>query len=310
MKAVWFSPTLAASMLLAACADKESALEFHVDADTVQILTDGKPPSVSDADIVPTLENRVGAANVKTASNYIVNYSIPRPVDAATAVLVPMDCAEDACSRFRFLNQDPVTDDLSTISYSSGEYRGVATYAGVNLVEGSVDLPASGDSDASWKHSEYGGWLDHSVFFAQHSRQLDSESGMEAYNLSLGYSLGYASDENPVDVEATWQGVMVGVDGLRDGTRSLFIQGDATIDVDGTVADMTADIAFTNIHDLATSGHRDDMIWNDVPVSEGSFDSGMAGDSVQGKFYGPEQEEVGGVFERDAYVGAFGASRH
>ena len=312
MKAACLYPAFAACMLLAACSGKESALEFSVDADRVRILTGGEAPPVSDEDVVPTLENVLGAANLRNASNYIVNYSAPRPVEEAPPALVPMDCTEDACPRYRYVNPEPVTQDLSSLTFSSvdSEYRGVATHAGATLVQGAAVTPDPDDPKASWNHSEYGGWLDHSAFFGQHSLRLDGESGMETLNYSLGYSFGYATGENPVAVDATWKGVMVGVDGLRDGTRGLFIQGDATILVDGSVADMTADIAFTNIHDLTTGGHRDDMIWSGVPVAEGSFRTGMAGDSVQGTFYGPDQEEVGGVFERDSYVGSFGARRH
>lgn len=286
MKTVCLYLSFATCMLLAACSGKESALEFSLDADKVRILTGGEAPTVSDEDVVPALESTLGAANLENISNYIVNYSVPRPVDETSEELVPMDCTADACPRYRYMNPEPVKDDLSSVSFSSGEYRGVAAYAGVTLVQGAVVTPDSNDPQASWKHSEYGGWLDHSAFFAQHSRHLDGE-GMETVNYSLGYSFGYATGENPVALDATWTGVMVGVDGLRNGTRGLYIQGDATI-----------------------GSHHDDMRWNGVPVVEGSFRSGVAGDSVQGTFYGPDQEEVGGVFERDSYVGSFGAKRH
>ena len=47
-----------------------------------------------------------------------------------------------------------------------------------------------------------------------------------------------------------------------------------------------------------------------MTVSDGAFGHrGGAGDRSQGRFFGPKQEEVGGVFERAGIAGAFGAKR-
>ena len=47
------------------------------------------------------------------------------------------------------------------------------------------------------------------------------------------------------------------------------------------------------------------MTWNDLPLNAGEFGS----DTIQGVFYGPNHEEVGGVFRRDGLLGAFGGTR-
>ena len=50
---------------------------------------------------------------------------------------------------------------------------------------------------------------------------------------------------------------------------------------------------------------RPDIRWNDLPLNDGKFGS----ESIQGAFYGPNHEEVGGVFSRDGALGAFGGTR-
>ena len=48
-----------------------------------------------------------------------------------------------------------------------------------------------------------------------------------------------------------------------------------------------------------------DIRWQDVAMQAGSFrDIGL-----DGRFYGPNHEEAGGVFERDGIAGAFSLKR-
>ena len=65
------------------------------------------------------------------------------------------------------------------------------------------------------------------------------------------------------------------------------------------------------------------MRWNDIRlydvsrigsyagVRDGDFIKGSrsSGDYIEGAFFGPEHQEVGGVFKRNFYAGAFGAKR-
>ena len=54
---------------------------------------------------------------------------------------------------------------------------------------------------------------------------------------------------------------------------------------------------------------RADLHWEDMPLVQGGFQSVDATSSIEGQLYGAHHEEVGGIFERDALIGAFGASR-
>ena len=96
---------------------------------------------------------------------------------------------------------------------------------------------------------------------------------------------------------------MVGADVGNEPTRGHVIQGDASLSFD--ISKATVDIDFTNIHDLDAGMRRDDIVWNGISVTNGGFDDA----GIEGKFYGSGHKEVGGVFERDKIIGAFGATR-
>ena len=135
----------------------------------------------------------------------------------------------------------------------------------------------------------YGSWLHDSVFAT-----VD-----DAVAVSFGASPG----TNPTEIGgATWRGTLVGID-TRTGQR---IEGNAAIGIDD-FSRPDVDVALTGIAD--TGGRaRADLRWNDIPLVNGAFRSDTAG-SIEGRFYGSDHREAGGIFERDRLLGAFGASR-
>ena len=50
------------------------------------------------------------------------------------------------------------------------------------------------------------------------------------------------------------------------------------------------------------------MTWENLPVRNGRFGEGFDDPTIEGRFYGPNHEEVGGIFERNQIIGAFGAT--
>ena len=72
---------------------------------------------------------------------------------------------------------------------------------------------------------------------------------------------------------------------------------------------MTVDVTFGDIVELASGEARRDMSWPAVPVTRDEFRAGAGADRIEGRFYGRDHEEAGGVFERDLVLGAFGAHR-
>ena len=150
----------------------------------------------------------------------------------------------------------------------------------------------------------WGGWLDHSYFTTEVREVRDPDRGGVLAGLSFqAYSLGNATGTAPVSGSAVWQGMMVGAYHYDEG--SAHVAGDARVTFD--FANVDLDVALTNIRD-ANRAHPD-MIWQNMPVRQGRFWAGSDPNSLQGQFYGPNHEEVGGVFERNQIIGAFGAKR-
>ena len=115
-------------------------------------------------------------------------------------------------------------------------------------------------------------------------------------------SVGHASASNPASGSASWAGAMTGVR-FRDSGLGAEMAGDAAMTVDFEATSL--DLAFTSIAEVLSGATVDDIGWQDVPMQAGSF----ADDGLNGRFYGPNHEEAGGVFERDGIAGAFSLKR-
>ena len=100
---------------------------------------------------------------------------------------------------------------------------------------------------------------------------------------------------------------MVGTDTDPDASRPALVRGDADVTVD--LDNATIDIAFTKIRNVDGDGSRTDMNWPSLGLTSGRFKHGTDGDSIEGTFYGPNHEEVGGIFEHGGIIGAFGAKQ-
>lgn len=152
----------------------------------------------------------------------------------------------------------------------------------------------------------YGGWLQYSAFDGQESYR-PVQSGYErgdAYASSWGDSTG----TNPTEISgrtATWVGAVSGAD---YSSVTSVIHGTAQVDVDFVNSDV--DLTFFDLVNLNHPGRSiANMEWSDIPLSDGSFSRGFGANQIKGQFYGPNHEEVGGVFDRNNIVGAFGAIR-
>lgn len=197
------------------------------------------------------------------------------------------------------VHMDTVSSPVTTAS-NNVEFDVLQSSVGVTFqqIHGTEDVSLTiGFRDmGSESYLEYGGWLEHSMFALIVS---DLDSGFQAD----AYSLGAATGTNPDTGSATWTGSVIGVDTHVIG-RGRVLRGDAAINVD--FADEDVDVAFTFLrYHLEGNITRSDMTWDDLPLNAGEFGS----DTIHGVFYGPNHEEVGGVFRRDGVLGAFGGTR-
>ena len=115
-------------------------------------------------------------------------------------------------------------------------------------------------------------------------------------------SLGDGSGSNPLTGSASWTGAMAGVKvgGSSLGTE---VTGDATLTANLNASSL--DLAFTNIAERGSGALSNDIRWQGVPMQSGSFQAS----GLDGRFYGPNHEEAGGVFERSGIAGAFSLAR-
>ena len=175
-----------------------------------------------------------------------------------------------------------------------------------------VSLAREEGSGTGRDYEAYGGWLEHSLFATRLARFTDGAGPSRGAAIVTTYSLGHSTGENPgaAGGSARWEGLMLGRDMSASAGRGQVIRGDADVTVDFGAADITVDVEFTEIVNIQTGAPHGDMAWRGMPVEDGGFARRNAtDDTVSGRFYGPGEEEVGGVFERDGVAGAFGGRR-
>ena len=248
------------------------------------------------------IENALDTASVSDVLAYQGTGSLIR---------VPATCSGLNCT---FTLPDGTTDtlDLGEDSSDTGtsEAQAVMRHNGVSLVQ-TRHRDSKGTAD-QFELLGYGGWLTHSAF--EIGVAASPGFGRSEASLAISASYGDNTGTNPSEsagMTATWTGVMTGMD-VSAANRENFVHGEATATVDFVNANM--DLAFSNLVDLNDANRNSalngmDWTWQDLSLTDGAFQSGSSTNQIQGQFYGPNHEEVGGTFERNQVIGAFGAAR-
>ena len=150
----------------------------------------------------------------------------------------------------------------------------------------------------------YGGWLQDSVFVIERQSAM---RGGEMVTRLASYSFGDAAETNPTGTgSATWRGVMIGV---HSNTNHL-VQGVAEIEIFNlSLSNNFADVTFNSVKNLHNGAAIDTFGWANLPLMDGGFGTSSQNGSISGNFYGDGHEEVGGIFDRNDIIGAFGAKR-
>lgn len=258
------------------------------------------PPTGSGTKFVSSINRIHRVANSQLVSD-VMDFSESPPLRGQTTCS-GVECASKAVSSDGRADWEFAIPDETIPEGLLGSMEALGEHRGVPLIR------VTDPYEAPFEEQDYvnfGGWLVHSYFHVD--ADYNRTTGQLAEDV-YGRSLGRATGTNPLSGGATWSGVMVGRDVSASAARGNAIRGDADL----TVADFNdpqVDVAFTNIGNIDTGGSRDDMTWSRIPLTSGSFGTGSDGNSIQGTFYGPNHEEVGGVFERDQVIGAFGAKR-
>ena len=206
-----------------------------------------------------------------------------------------------------------------TVGYDFSNFNFTENRRGVFLAETPI-ITTIGEHLGEATQTDYkalGGWMEHSFFHIETAYWSYSDGSKLNFEISSG---GMATNTNPSEPPggvATWSGIMFGVvaDDPSPPDGASFINGDATITANlrSAFLDPRVGVLFSNITNENTGVAIEDMVWTDLRLENGTFSSdcnfNFCDPNIGGRFYGPNHEEVGGVFKRDGIAGAFGARR-
>lgn len=209
------------------------------------------------------------------------------------------------CSSYACESREP----LPTI----GGLLGVeAPYTGRALADGSWEPQGETGGLEVWEitnpngQTDYGAWLDHSFFVAGTAK-------VDEHTVAVGRTYGrmYPDAALPVEGTASYDGAMVG----KDVISAADYAGAANLEVDFAAGSL--DATFSDITDIATGERIADIAFTGVELTldtraAAAFDlpSAKGTDTYfNAHFYGPDNEEITGVFGKDTLIGAFGTKR-
>ena len=149
----------------------------------------------------------------------------------------------------------------------------------------------------------WGGWGEYVGFDTLYYDYVRDDRPQRIVWATVG---GYRSEGNPVGDALTWKGGAAAID-YSDITENRNLLGNAELSLlfAESLDEILVSVAITDLTDVVTGMTYDEMSWKNIPLREGSFEIF----EIRGQFFGPDHEEVGGVFERDSISGGFAARR-
>ena len=211
---------------------------------------------------------------------------------------VPANCKDARCSI-------GFSAYLSASGSFGAEVEDIELLPDTNGIRTVIEQTSSKFSDTH----DYGGWMQHSFFVSVariFTNELDPDEGVVRV---AAYASGYSTRTNP-ETEATWTGFVSARDRRAATDIESVLTGDASISV-SIGAQVLADVYLTGMANATTGQAYADVTYEDLVVTDGQFSRRHAdNDRLSGVFYGPNHEEVGGVFEApQGLLGAYGGAR-
>ena len=271
-------------------ADADAARQ-HLNAVSPATPPATPPPNLSSAQIGRTI-NTI-ASNTDTLLYEIVD---------GTSV----NCSGTSCT---YMDSDMVESTVTLEAFSTEgidrapgyneQSTAVMTHNGVTIGQRLIAAQGTYNNEAAnFEFQIYGGWGNSNHFAV---RRVTTIVGNDRMPEVSSYSLGNATGTKPTTGTGRWSGTMVG----EHKTMGYLVQGSANIRINDFNENRLTILSLFNIKRLDTGADVDNLDWTAVPIaSDGTFASN-AGD-VRGTFYGANHEEIGGVFNRDNIIGAFG----
>lgn len=258
-------------------------------------------------------------AEVEGALNRLLKYAAPPEMWSFGGAVVT--CAAIGCPEPDAVHVDHVQRVHGRLDLSGFDF--IERRRAVSLATKSQ---SSGEGHYFISQRTLGGWMDHSFFLVETTHE-----GRHAYFSYETRSIGNSTATDPaVSLSATWSGVMTGVIASFSDDAGASVTGDAAVTVayPGASREALVDVEFTGIAREDTGARIESMTWKDLALKGGTFGAGNVlhgngggyfgeegfapspGGTIFGQFYGPNHEEVGGLFRRGGVAGAFGANRN
>ena len=160
-----------------------------------------------------------------------------------------------------------------------------------------------------FKQDGYYGVMEYAAFGTGFYRYDDWENQdgdlLDFYIRGTGFQ-GTRSGTRPT-ASATWNGWMVGhQSGLEIG-EDPFVEGHARVRV--SLSSNDVDIDFSNVTSIDRERSLDNFGYDDISLSPDGTFNGFDEGSLEGAFFGPDHQEVAGMFNRNgiSVIGSFGA---
>ena len=297
-----------ALLLIAACGgggggspSATSVPEPVDDPVTTRSLVGGSPLNLSGAQIEAVLDRRVRQANTLLMDVHDPDSFYGWIGSSCRGTSCRVDGEVYSTSD---LLEEPTEIAGIRVEYAES-YSPVMTYRGVSIAQARAQITAPSHPGVSIDSQGLGGWLDYSGFSVSASAVYEGPRS-SGYTLAVvdHISVGSSSGTRPdlgVTGTATWEGAMV----AGDTEFGHVVIGASTVSLD--LAQMDVDVRMSNVWDIDARTRLPSFGLMDVPVnSDGTFGNGR---TLEGSFYGPNHEEVGGIFTTDDLFGSFGAKR-
>ena len=255
------------------------------------------PMSMTETEIITAIQTRATTADTFEFSNFVgtPDVDITCPNDSSCSGNVPdIGTLTFSLSDIEDLS---LVDDTNLVGFNS-KSQVVMEDRGATMVQSRS--AARQDDGTLLAFQTYGGWLSDSVFGVE---LLDVTENTTTTNRFASFSFGKESGSNPTGASLIiWDGVMVGVNAQRH-----IIHGDASVRYQTANANVLHDISFHNVRNVSDPNHVGSISFSSIPLNDGAFQS-TSGD-IKGFFYGTGNTQVGGIFNKDNIIGAFGAVR-
>ena len=286
--------TLALSLLAACGGGGQSQLGPTLDLESVRELTGASAPAEA-----PAAQTARAPGIVSRSDSLVVStiYGDTDHPDIPTYRL-RADCSGTECQMSEPSTGFSQTVRLDDLELSAADTVAVGTRHGITLMAGTSRI--SDDESTA-----LGAWMEHSSFAVQIERLREQDVTVDG---RYGIAGGDLTGTRPTG-GATWLGLMVGTP-ATGSSRGDRLQGVAALNYD--LASDSLDVAFSSIKniDRLTAHTTETVMFQDLRIEpRGTFEAGLAGNRIQGGFYGPGHVEAAGIFEQSNIVGAFGAKR-